>query len=1212
MDNNNKESGTNFAFWLPGSAIIFSLVVSTFALTRAPFLEPRPIGAQFQAETPIEARLWQDPFDALERYRKKVKDAGGGASDDVCTSEISSKTEVSTAPEPTDKTTAPPTPEIMVALVEGGAYADEVELRRRMRYAILAGFKNSHMVPEDEQHIRCLALSKDLFKLPKKRADDQGNKTEQASIPYETFIANPFDPPGTEKHKQPFARTILFWLKQDDLGTAPLQRLENLRNTLRDIICEEYAPPTACPDAPAEKLLKVIGPSTSAVLRDMYRDEADGFANSNIEIYSPLATADYELLTKDLSKPVKPMKLLRTVNDDRTMTRLLLDELKLRHVDPAAGAQCSPGAPLLNGFPCSSGGWINSNRVALISEWDSFYSRALIESFKSWVATDAHIKQESNAIVDDWVLRFSYLRGLDGRLPEEPASSDKATGSDNGKNSKDNKKLDLSPLESSDGNSQLDYLRRLADHIAIEDEAYRREGKSGIGAIGVLGDDAYDKLLVLQALKSRMPNKIFFSTNLDARMLQRGQAETTRNLVLAAPYGLTLTRALQQDVPPFRESLQSAVFVAVLAAQAPQPYNEKRVKFDYGSELLSPGIYEVGISGFIPLASQRTNGRPESCEPQDRVQAGREVRPRDIMSLRCLQDPSPPPYPEPSLAFHDQFKIGQSFFLAGPLATVLLTLAVFLGWWWTEEKLPETSAWERCLPLILYIVAGICLLISTQSWRVGFLWSAFVLVILAVIIAKLIRRTNRKLSQVKGLPVATPHGMFDSSTWYIVVPMIVFILALLWAYQNRSDLTDNGLGEPMFLFEGISAWPTVALRLLAALISISALGWGWRNLNVNQNNIESDFHLGLYMRKHPVSLWRHFPLIAPAPTLATAFAAAATHSDTEIAEAGVKAKVQADKDSRFKKWRKELGRFLVLVLFPLTSANIDWNTHRTLTPSPHVCPDDKRTIIFISSFWKEHCVCGAFGARLLRAVLASWIFFLITSVLFVIWPMENLPVRGESPIWMWSWLVPTLLFQVLVFWVVDANLLLTRFIRHLSNHYAIWPGKLRREHQKIFGVSQHPCIDDWVDILLIAKRTAAVSRLIYAPTVVLLILIASRSSLFDNWPTPPSIVISFLLTALMLFFSALSLRRAAERARKTALHRIDAYLLEEPKPKDPPAADAKQLNYDKLRLIRARIANLKTGAFSRYSEEPLVRALLLSLTGLGGSAIVDALNFAKF
>ena len=55
MDTNNN-STSNYAVWLPGSALILSLVISTFALTRAPFLETRPEGSRFQPHTPIEAR----------------------------------------------------------------------------------------------------------------------------------------------------------------------------------------------------------------------------------------------------------------------------------------------------------------------------------------------------------------------------------------------------------------------------------------------------------------------------------------------------------------------------------------------------------------------------------------------------------------------------------------------------------------------------------------------------------------------------------------------------------------------------------------------------------------------------------------------------------------------------------------------------------------------------------------------------------------------------------------------------------------------------------------------------------------------------------------------------------------------------------------------------------------------------------------------------
>jgi hypothetical protein len=408
----------------------------------------------------------------------------------------------------------------------------------------------------------------------------------------------------------------------------------------------------------------------------------------------------------------------------------------------------------------------------------------------------------------------------------------------------------------------------------------------------------------------------------------------------------------------------------------------------------------------------------------------------------------------------------------------------------------------------------------------------------------------------------------------VLVPLVTFVLALLWAYQIRDTLTENGLGEPMFLFEGISAWPTLALRLLAVLISLAALAWGWRSLRLNRQEIEHEYQLSSLMRRYRIGLWHQLRRLTKDGKLRPV---------SRLAEA--------------------LGLWLYHIFLPLSP-----NTplvHGTIHDSrlrPFAGTDLRTPGLFVA-YWREHCICGSFGARLLRAMLATWIFLVLSSVLFALWPMDGDPMRGALQIRHWSWLPPTLAFNLLVFWVVDANRLLTRFIRQLSNDFLIWPRGLRQEHQHIFGQRSHPCVDEWVGLTLIAKRTAAVNRLIYAPTVVLLILIASRSSLFDNWSTPPGMIIMFVLTGLILLSSALSLRWAAEKARTIGLQRIDHYLLETP--------DSNP-EYAKFRLIRERIVALNTGAFSRYADEPLVRALLLSLTGIGGSAIVDALNYAKF
>ncbi|MGH7059748.1 MAG: hypothetical protein ACREFH_05115, partial [Stellaceae bacterium] len=85
-----------------------------------------------------------------------------------------------------------------------------------------------------------------------------------------------------------------------------------------------------------------------------------------------------------------------------------------------------------------------------------------------------------------------------------------------------------------------------------------------ISAIGVLGSDVYDKLLILQALRSEFPSASFFTTDLDALLLPDKKSHYTRNLLVASSYGLKLDPRLQADIPPFRNTYQSSAFLAAL------------------------------------------------------------------------------------------------------------------------------------------------------------------------------------------------------------------------------------------------------------------------------------------------------------------------------------------------------------------------------------------------------------------------------------------------------------------------------------------------------------------------------------------------------------------------------------------------------------------------------------------------------------------------
>src|SRR5262249_55579213 len=171
---------------------------------------------------------------------------------------------------------------------------------------------------------------------------------------------------------------------------------------------------------------------------------------------------------------------------------------------------------------------------------------------------------------------YSYLRGLDGTVPRPRAEAKTGKSQEaSGIPSAQELAAAREALERPEGNGQLDYLRRLADSLdALET---RLGGDCGawdrlrnrcrrIAAIGVLGSDVYDKLLVLQALRPRFPDAIFFTTDLDAVLVHPTQVQWTRNVVIASAFGLRLTESLQQAIPPFRDSYQTATFMATLGA----------------------------------------------------------------------------------------------------------------------------------------------------------------------------------------------------------------------------------------------------------------------------------------------------------------------------------------------------------------------------------------------------------------------------------------------------------------------------------------------------------------------------------------------------------------------------------------------------------------------------------------------------------------------
>jgi hypothetical protein len=79
---------------------------------------------------------------------------------------------------------------------------------------------------------------------------------------------------------------------------------------------------------------------------------------------------------------------------------------------------------------------------------------------------------------------------------------------------------------------------------------------------------------------------------------------------------------------------------------------------------------------------------------------------------------------------------------------------------------------------------------------------------------------------------------------------------------------------------------------------------------------------------------------------------------------------------------------------------------------------------------------------------------------------------------------------------------------------------------------------DFWDILLIAKRTEAVGGLIYYPFLILSLLIVARLNYFDNWVWTPALVVGLCLHFCLALYAAWRLPNVARGYRDTVLERL--------------------------------------------------------------------------
>lgn len=624
--------------WLSISGVV-ALVIALGAIfySMAPLKGTRPYIPEVREEISpkVRARLWQDPFCAVLDSGK----AGGKENEclpvDVCfvdgarfkkgpmVDDIATRLEKGTVT-------------VLSVMVFGSSYAEDVESRIRHRYAILSGLNRLGFAPEDPEHIKFLLIKKKRGK-DNKAENIKSNNEFNENVNIRQLLISFIHKLGSIFNNQDYMKYTLqnilpfewFYKKNDYVLILWINNdADAFRHQLLSLGCLfRYLRP----DSFNNKLkFKVIGPAGSAHLIQMIEEIKWEYPNikagakpgtnplEGVEIYTATATAADSSLLQEATKI--PLKTAYTNSKDEAGNIACLNikdnfynklniefNRKICTDDQLAGALIAELD--LRGVNLSKekmGG--RRDHIVLVAEWDTFYGRSLPQTFKN-VLKEKLKKPGQEVDPDEWVHLFSYIRGLDGKVPGEQERDAK----ERSKNSRDrNEEENLQKLEEPTGKGQYDYVRRLAEEIYHLDQELRRNEQGSIKAIGVLGSDFYDKYLVLQALGQRFPNLLYFTTDMDARFLYSPYNKWTRNLVVASGFGLQLCKKLQGEVPPFRDNYQTSLFWTTLRAVGNNSEALKKVNFAKLEKSLKPRIFEIGYTRAIDLTQDPITPRAEN------------------------------------------------------------------------------------------------------------------------------------------------------------------------------------------------------------------------------------------------------------------------------------------------------------------------------------------------------------------------------------------------------------------------------------------------------------------------------------------------------------------------------------------------------------------------------------------------------------------------
>jgi hypothetical protein len=1166
-----KSSGPGvFGSW-PIWALVLLLGTYFINAGNLPFQSSRPPSSggthSLDENQDVDARLWQDPLGAIRKEIGPPPKPGTEACHDGprCLASAGNQKTL-----------------VLGIMVPGSPFIESEELRRQFRYAVLSSLgSKQEYAPKDEDHIGYFQFEPHYPAGATVLSGCPMDPAASTNIAFEEFQPNTSASPsgGTPR----ISRLIVLWIDETEFLTVakncPLHGLSALQDQIRSAFEDRTRKAAKLSEAenamePPNVTVVFFGPSASTTLEIMTEEGKQNPLNGAdarsvcdltknvtptdaiLRLYNFVATAEEprileaaecSLDKKTLADKSQSQRLLakvfqnfgvtyfRTIANDGRLSQLLAAELDKRGID----------------FGCKS-----KDRILLVSEWDTFYGRTFPDSIKrAFEERQATKCQPPNSPAPVEHFRIvNYMRGLDGQLPEATAGNSNTTARGEDKSlseqlvSSDDFLSLLFPsrkIERPEGNGQFDYLRRLG--IALDRDA-RITGAGEFRAVGVVGNDVYDKLVVLQRLRSEFPKALFFTTDLDARLYHPSDADWTRGMIVASAYDLELRPDLTGKIPPFRNSYQTAAFLTTRLAledsQRPVPkawlplnWVDKAGLFQLPYRRLS--AYRLPADETVGGCSQPTNdpGIP------------------GLRSEPAIAHDLPPLFP----CLADPIKQMWKFLFGSVLLGLLFFCMALLFSRTFRHALIHKTRVDGATTILMMSTVGSTLIL-------------FPLVFLFLDAPMMPGGVTQRFILVGAASATGAATVWQSLAHYRARQTFTPILPVLflfwigglfycWCWPSiGSVLTSQGNGEPMLLFWGISLWPSLAIRALAIVLCLKFIGTAIRQLDENLWKIHERFHLD------------------PPETKLDGLIAALKNIRRALRH-----RVENKGKAPQKVWDHLLDVF----------------SYRLRGKSGVAAAKEEYPEHEVSDVWKHYCKQGSAPVRFCRIGTAVTAVIVLQLLLYAVFA-EILPpdIGRGSLIHVLAWVVaiiePVVLW-LLVIYVADATFFCFRFVREIEQFRSKWPPETIIQNQGRFKLSQR-YVSERLDIEFVGMRTACISRLIYFPFAVLSLLVVSRSPLFDNLPPDPVGLAMLSLGFLIVFACAIALSWAAETLRKTAVGRLSQGLV---------AAKADHKS-DQIETLIHGIEEFREGAFTPLAQQHTV---LASLFPLGGLTLMPILQY---